>query len=833
MNGAGIGRAAMLRATVMVTTAAAALAMSGSSGMVAAQGGAASLRGVVTESDTGAPLVGITVELVEPGLRTVSDVEGRYVFARVPAGSYTLRLSRLGLTTWEDRVVVGSGAARVDVSLNADAVRLDPVQVLAGRTRLVGDPLDAGRIPGSAHVIDLGELREQKLLFDDVHAVLRQVPGVYVQEEEGFGLRPNIGLRGSGSERSSKITLMEDGVLIAPAPYAAPSAYYFPIVGRMEAVEVRKGSSQVRYGPRTTGGAINLVSTSIPDDFHVFADVAGGRDETGKAVVRVGDSYSNGGWLLETYQSGSDGYKQLDGGGDTGFRLQDYVGKFRVNSDRTAPGLYQELELKLGWYDQRSDETYLGLTEADFEESPLRRYAGSQADVMNADHSQIQLRYFLAPGGGLDITATAYRNEFARNWYKLGNVGGVGISGVLANPADHAPELEILRGGTSADGALAVRANNREYLAQGIQGSVGTRFSAGGTHDLEIGVRVHEDSEDRFQHDDRYRMDAGRMVLTSAGAPGSQANRVSEAAAWALYIQDRIELGSLTLVPGVRYEDIRFTRTDYAGTDPERTSPTRVRENDVQVWIPGVGMNLQVRPDLQLFGGVHRGFGPPGPGADAATRPETSINYELGTRFAAAGLTAELVGFVGDYDNILGVETLAGGTGGEGDVFNGGAVSVRGVEASAAYDALRGSASGLRAPLQVAYTYTDAEFLTSFESDFDQWGTVTAGDELPYLPEHQLHASGSLDAGRWAAGLRATYSAPMRTRAGQGPLADDASTDEFLVFGLSGEYRAVRWGTVYAGIENLTDRRYVVARHPAGLRPGLPRTVHVGIRMAR
>ena len=48
---------------------------------------------------------------------------------------------------------------------------------------------------------------------DDPHAVLLKVPGIYLRQEDGYGLRPNIGLRGASSDRSKKVTLMEDGIL--------------------------------------------------------------------------------------------------------------------------------------------------------------------------------------------------------------------------------------------------------------------------------------------------------------------------------------------------------------------------------------------------------------------------------------------------------------------------------------------------------------------------------------------------------------------------------------------------------------------------------------------
>ncbi|MBK7634284.1 MAG: TonB-dependent receptor plug domain-containing protein [Saprospiraceae bacterium] len=137
---------------------------------------------------------------------------------------------------------------------------------------MVGDR--AKSIPGSGQYISIRKL--EKLNHPNVNNILRVIPGVNIRDEEGFGLRPNIGLRGTPVNRSAKITLMEDGILIAPAPYADPSAYYFPTFARMQGVEVLKGSSQIKYGPYTIGGAVNLLSTAIPSDFKGFAQLSYG-----------------------------------------------------------------------------------------------------------------------------------------------------------------------------------------------------------------------------------------------------------------------------------------------------------------------------------------------------------------------------------------------------------------------------------------------------------------------------------------------------------------------------------------------------------------------------
>lgn len=724
--------------------------------------------------------------------------------------------------------VVGTGAFAGETAKKDDQQKESQETVINERVRVVGSKEAAAKEPGSAHFITKEQLEEQD--YTDIHRVLREVPGVNIQEEDGLGLRPNIGMRGTGVERSAKITLMEDGVLIAPAPYTAPSAYYFPTAGRMESLEVLKGSASIKQGPFTNGGTLNMISTSIPTEFSGSFDLSAGSHNTGKLHTYAGTAKERWGLLVETFQLDTKGFKELDNGGDTGVNLQDYMLKFRVNS-APAADLYQSLELKLGKTEQDGDETYLGLTAGDFEANPYRRYAGSQEDWIKTDHEQVQLRWFVKPTQSTDITTTVYNNDFQRNWHKMERTNGVSNGSILENPEQYADELAIIRGEMDSDpGALRVRNNNRTYYSRGIQSTLFHTVETGSAaHEISFGVRYHEDEEDRLQHDENWQMLNGDMVLSSVNAPGSATNRASSAEALSLFLTDTISSGNWSFRPGLRYESIDYVREDYDTADPTRSlGPERVRENSVDVFSPGIGIDYQVTMSDRLFVGIHRGFSPPGAGANPETKEEESTNYELGWRRNTGNLRAELIGFYNDYDNLLGEERVSGGGDVTGELYNGGAVEVSGLEAMMAY---RFDTAIGQMPLNMTYTYTQSEFKTSFESGFADWEPfVEAGDELPYIPENQLSLSLGLVRDTWDIYLNSNYSDEMRTKAGQGAIPAGEGTDSRWVFDLSTHVTVFKQYKVFAQVRNLFDETYIVARRPYGLRPGLERTFLVGFK---
>ena len=711
---------------------------------------------------------------------------------------------------------------------------LDTIQkldeIIISTNQIFGNKYVAKHRTGSAYYLSPKEL--QKFSFTDINKALRTVPGVSLYEEDGFGLRPNISLRGTSPERSSKITLMEDGVLIAPAPYSASSAYYFPTIARMEAVEVLKGSSQVQYGPFTTGGAINMISSQIPTDFTGSVRASYGSFNSNQLHAKVGGNHKNIGYFIEYLNYGSDGFKTLESGKNTGFNKNDVVAKLRVQLFPNQ-AVKQTLDFKFQYADEMGNETYLGLTEADFETNPFSRYAASNNDKMTTDHTQYMLTHHLGFSKNLTLTTTFYRNNFARNWYKLNDItfedDKQKISKILEDPSGYSNHFNIVNGTVnSAADAIGVKANNRTYYAQGIQTKLDYHWYTGNAfHDLEIGFRYHYDEEDRFQWVDKYSIsNTGVLTETTAGIPGTDANRISSAKAFASYITYKLKYQNWTFTPGVRYEEILLERRDFGKNDITRSgSDLNERENNVAIFIPGMGANYKFNNDFSLFGGIHKGFSPPGNKEDE--KAEESINYELGTRFNLGKLKGEFVGFYNDYSNLLGSDIAATGGTGSLDQFNAGAVKVNGIELLLNYNITSKNAR-FSFPFSFGYTFTNTEFLNSFGSADSLWGTVMVGDELPYIPKHQLNAALSLEHAKFEVNLNARYNGAFRTMAGSGNILTNEKVASNFIIDMSSKYRVSPQFQLTANVTNLLDNTYAVSRVPAGLRPGHPFGIYGG-----
>ena len=703
-------------------------------------------------------------------------------------------------------------------------------EVVISANKIIGNKFEAANKTGSAAYISKEDL--QKFNYTDINRVLRTVTGINVYEEDGFGLRPNISLRGTSAERSAKITLMEDNVLIAPAPYSAPAAYYVPSVARMNAVEILKGSSQIQYGPFTTGGTINFVSTPIPNKLTGSLITDYGSFNTARMLGTFGFANETFGAVIQYLKLKSDGFKELPNHQNTGFNKNDVLAKFRIQSKATSK-IYNALEFKFVYADEDANETYLGLTENDFRTSPFMRYAGSLKDNITTKNNQLAIAHTFKTSNYFSITSTFYRNNFSRNWYKLNDVRLNGntysIADILENPENNPLALNFITGAQdSPNNALRVRANNRQYISQGVQTKLDFHFLTRNIyHDLEIGVRYHKDNEDRFQWNDAYAMINRNMILTSAGKPGTQDNRISYASAFASHILYKIKYNSITLTPGMRFETIDLYNKNFGTNDASRTGANlSTKDNHLKVWLPGMGVNYKLDNNLSFFGGIHKGFAPPTntPNTDA----EKSINYELGSRFNYKKLSGEMVAYFNNYSNLLGSDLAASGGTGTLDQFNAGEAHVKGIEVLLNYQVLN-KENKFKLPITLGYTLTDTKFLNNFDSTNEVWGEINYGDEIPYISKHQLNATIGLEHKKFEINISSRFNGAFRTIAGQGEIPKKYSVPNNTIIDFASKYIYNKHLSITGNINNLFNTTYLVSRVPAGLRPGMPFSASIGL----
>jgi Fe(3+) dicitrate transport protein len=735
--------------------------------------------------------------------RIDTNQEGAFLLADLQPGDYEISATSAGFAAALQRVLLRPGETRLRFELRIGNLTEDVV-VVAGE--IAGSHQRLRRLPGSVDIVDRETLVQSRVMTTS--EALRKVAGVHVRDEEGFGLRPNIGIRGLSPTRSTKVLLLEDGIPLTYAPYGDNASYYHPPIDRFERLEVLKGGAQIAYGPQTVGGAVNYLTPRPPAQRTGSLTLMGGNRDYFNGHGSYGATVGRTGFLIDYMR------KQGDGSRDNlTFKLNDVNGKVVQ-----GVGANQTLTFRGNYYSEDSNVTYSGLRLDEYAANPRANPFGN--DFFYADRYGASATHATALSGNVAMTTNVYWSSFRRHWWRQSS-----------NSAQRPNDSADPRCGTMAN--LNTTCGNegrlREYYSWGVEPRLSVHHRAFGVpSETDFGLRAHFENQDRLQENGDTPTARSGVVVES---------NVRENAAYSGFVQNRFLFRGWTVTPGVRLEHVRYDRTNRlanagAGVSGD-TALTRV--------IPGVGVSHTTGEQVTVFAGVHRGFAPPrtediisNTGGIVDLDPELSWDYEAGFRSALRpGVSVDATLFRMDYENQVVPASLAGGVGAT--LTNGGATLHQGLELRAQIDSAPIMRSAHDVYVRLSYTYLPvAEFSGSRFSSIPGFGSITvSGNRLPYAPEQMAvvglgYAYSAFDVRVEAVRTSDQFTDDLNTVAptadGQrGLIAGDTIWNAAVNY-------TVRRTTLFLTVKNLFDELYIVDR-TRGILPGSPRLVQAGVRL--
>ena len=226
---------------------------------------AATIRGLVTDRETGEPLIGAAVVLAGTTTGAVTDMDGRFELVGVRNGSWQIVVSYVSYRT-ETLTVTVDGVADVDVRLTPDALQLDGVTVTAETKRNTEAALLA--VQRQSLVMQTGVSAGQITRTQDKDAseVIRRVPGISIIEDKFVMVR---GL----NQRYNNVWINNCAV---PSSEADSRAFSFDIIpsSQLDNIMVVK-SAAPEYPADFTGGFILINTKDVPNK-NSFSISAGG-----------------------------------------------------------------------------------------------------------------------------------------------------------------------------------------------------------------------------------------------------------------------------------------------------------------------------------------------------------------------------------------------------------------------------------------------------------------------------------------------------------------------------------------------------------------------------
>jgi Fe(3+) dicitrate transport protein len=649
------------------------------------------------------------------------------------------------MLTEKSRFTLTTIAVAIAASFASSAVVADDKSQTETKPEVI---MVTGSLLGNSEVADLKTYTGNRSIITSdqiertaarsIDTALQQVPGIKIKDETGTGVLPNISVRGLDSSRSGYAQLLLDGIPMTLAPYGHTGQSLFPATLFMiDRIDVARGGASIQYGPNNVGGVINLISKSIPTDWETSVN---------ERMTFFGDSNT----LFDTNISTGGAVNE-----DFSMRFDGNITKgesFREHSETDIKNLMlktlwnidgqNSLDATLQYYDAFSElpgALNTAAYEADREQS-LR-----PNDEFNANTKRVSLKYshVLDDSKVIDygeIDLRVFGNKSSRNFQW----------DFYDSSKDTDGNLGTSWSDTTQD-ATHLRNSPRDFTVFGIEPTASLLIDGDISQHIIAGARyINEDISYQLNHIEKSTQTATRPR-----------DWQMDTNAMAYYVSNKVGFfdDTLSVTPGIRYEDVRMTFTN-VGQDYSQ-------DNHVTEWLPGITLGYEFSSNWFAYTNAQRSLRTPQISQlwpkDQTLESELSWNYEAGVRFTPTERSnLSIAAYRIDFENKIEYD---------GDVslfVNIGQTRNQGIE-------LEGTYSPMSLPdlvLTGAYNYLDTEQL---DGEF-------AGNELAYVSKHQLSASALYSIKDVDLGLMAFYYSKS--------FADLANTVAENVSGTSGEVPA-------------------------------------------
>jgi len=201
------------------------------------------IQGVVQDTETGAPIIGVNILLVGTETGTVSDVEGLFTLEKQADIEPILRLSHIAYNTME--LLIDSSYTGV-IQLDPAVIKGQEIEVVGVKSKTEMD------VASSVDMLDIAEIEIQGAR--DLGSALRRVSSVKMDYSSSG--KQTISIRGSNA---TDVAVFLDGVRLNDANTGVADLSTIDL-NALEQIQVIKGGNSSLFGSGAIGGVLNMES---------------------------------------------------------------------------------------------------------------------------------------------------------------------------------------------------------------------------------------------------------------------------------------------------------------------------------------------------------------------------------------------------------------------------------------------------------------------------------------------------------------------------------------------------------------------------------------------